>query len=67
MERAIHNAIQAVEEGPAHPLLTDAVVLLGKAKDKVADYVDAYGDPAKDGWENDYPQRVDKYGVVRSS
>lgn len=39
-ERAIWDAIQAVEVVGADPLLTEAVILLGKAKDKVADYVD---------------------------
>lgn len=39
-ESAIRNAIDAVERAGAHPLLTDAVVLLGEAKDKVSDYVE---------------------------
>lgn len=39
-ELAIREAMLAVEEAGAHPLLTDAVVLLGEAKDKVADWVD---------------------------
>lgn len=39
-ETAIHQAIQAVEAVGAHPLLTDAVILLGQAKDKVSDYID---------------------------
>jgi hypothetical protein len=39
-ERAIHDAVQAVERAGAHPLLTDAVVLLGLAKEKVADFVE---------------------------
>lgn len=39
-ELAIYNAVQAVEEVGADPLLTDAVVLLQRARDKVADYVD---------------------------
>lgn len=39
-ELAIYNAVQAVEEVGADPLLTDAVVLLQQARDKVADYVD---------------------------
>ena len=39
-ERAITDAMHAVEEAGAHPLLTDAVILLGKARDRVADYVD---------------------------
>lgn len=39
-EKAIYDAMQAVEEAGAHPLLTDAVVLLDQAKDKVADFVE---------------------------
>ena len=39
-EAAIYAAVQAVEEAGAHPLLTDAVVLLQQAREKVADYVD---------------------------
>jgi len=39
-ERAIRRAIDAVESLGAHTLLTDAVVLLGQARDKVADYVE---------------------------
>ena len=39
-ERAIHDAKHAVEAAGAHPLLTDAVVLLAKAQEKVADFVD---------------------------
>ena len=39
-EGSIRDAIEAVEAVGAHPLLTDAVVLLGQALDKVADYVD---------------------------
>lgn len=39
-ELAIRDAILAVEEVGCGVLLTEAVVLLGQAKDKVADYVD---------------------------
>lgn len=39
-ETAIRNAMLAVEDAGAHPLLTDAVILLGQAKDKVADFVE---------------------------
>ena len=42
-ELAIRNAVLAVEEMPADIRLTDAVVLLQKAKEKVADYVDSEG------------------------
>jgi hypothetical protein len=39
-EAAIRQAIAAVEAAGAHIHLTDAVVLLGHALDKVADYVE---------------------------
>lgn len=39
-ELAIRVATLAVEEVGAHPLLTEAVILLGQAREKVADYVD---------------------------
>ncbi len=39
-ERAIFDAMQAVEAMAADPQLTDAVVLLQQARDRVADYVD---------------------------
>jgi len=41
-EAAIHNAILAVEAVGADPLLTDAVLLLSEAQEKVADFVDCY-------------------------
>lgn len=39
-ERAIREAIIAVEEVGADPLLTEALVLLGHARERLADYVD---------------------------
>lgn len=39
-EMAIREAVVEVEKAGAHPLLTDAVLLLGQAREKVADYVD---------------------------
>jgi hypothetical protein len=39
-ELAIRAAMFAVERLEAHPLLTDAVIVLGEARDKVADFVD---------------------------
>lgn len=39
-EKAIHDAMIAVENEGAHPLLTDAVGLLDQARHKVADYVE---------------------------
>jgi len=46
-ELAIRSAIQIVECSGCHPFLTDAVVLLGQAQEKVADYVDS-GKPKDD-------------------
>lgn len=42
-EKAIHEAIGAVEVMGADPLLTEAVTLLSQAKDKVSDFVDRIG------------------------
>ncbi len=39
-ELAIYNAMQVVEELGADVKLTDAIILLDKAKNLVADYVD---------------------------
>ena len=39
-ELAITKAVHATEAMPADPLLTEAVILLLQARDKVADYVD---------------------------
>ncbi len=39
-EKAIYDAIQEVEKAGADPKLTDVVVMLGKAKDLLSDYVD---------------------------
>ncbi len=40
-ELAITEAMRAVEALPPDVRLTDAVILLGKARDKVADFVDS--------------------------
>lgn len=42
-ELAIREAMLAVEEMPADVRLTDAGVLLEKARNKVADFVDGVG------------------------
>lgn len=39
-ERAIHDAVQVVEAVGAHPLLTEASLLLQQAQNKVADFVE---------------------------
>lgn len=45
-ETAIRAAIAAVEAAGCHTLLTDAVILLGEAKDKVSDFVELDEAPA---------------------
>ena len=57
-ELAIRDAVAAVEQAGAHPLLTDAVNLLGQAQAKVADYVDAQS------VEEDVKALATKHGVV---
>ena len=39
-EKAIYNAMQEVEKAGADPKLTDLVIMLGKAKDLLSDFVD---------------------------
>jgi hypothetical protein len=39
-EKAIYDAVAAVEALPPDPRLTDAVILLQRARDVVADFVD---------------------------
>jgi hypothetical protein len=39
-EKAIYDAVQEVEKVGASVGLTDAVILLGKARDLVADYIE---------------------------
>ena len=39
-ELAIREAVFVVESAGAHPLLTEAVMLLQQAKEKVADFVE---------------------------
>ena len=40
-ERAIQDAVAVVEQMGAHESLTRAVILLGQAREQVANYVDA--------------------------
>lgn len=40
-ELSIYNAMQEVEKLPANEKLTEAVMLLAKAKDLVSDFVDS--------------------------
>src|SRR5690349_2059222 len=56
-ETAIRNAMIAVEEVGADPLLTDAVILLQQARDKVADYVDQVPRQAVKGRDIDQSAR----------
>lgn len=39
-EVTLYKALQAIEEAGADPLLTDAVVLIQQAREKVAEYID---------------------------
>jgi hypothetical protein len=43
-ETAIRKAMLEIEKMPADTRLTEAVVLLGQAKDKVGDFVDEFHD-----------------------
>lgn len=47
-ELAIWQAKQIVEESGCHPLLTEAIDLLGQAQSKIADYVDHHHDHRHD-------------------
>ena len=40
-EKMIYDAMQEVEKMPADTRLTEAVVLLSKAQEKVADFIDS--------------------------
>lgn len=48
VEKAIYDAVQAVEALPPDERLTNAVIALGKARDLVADFVD--GVPLGEGY-----------------
>ncbi len=41
-EKAVQDAVDEVEKMPADIRLTEAVMLLGQARDKVADYIDSF-------------------------
>lgn len=43
-ELAIFNAVQQVENLGAHPLLTEVVVLLQQARERLADWVELEGE-----------------------
>ena len=65
-ERAIYDAVQAVEEAGAHPRLTDAVVLLAQARDAVADGMEALGRTARAALSGDTKDAA-RYRALRSS
>jgi len=46
-ELAIYNLVGEIEILGAHPILTDVVVLLGKARERLADWVDLQEAEAK--------------------
>ena len=59
-EKAIYEAVQAVEALPPDERLTNAVILLGRARDLVADFVD--GVPLGEG----YPRAAPQHGEEQS-
>lgn len=55
-EKIIYEAIQEVEKVGADTGLTDAIILLSQAKDKVSDYLDkVYPEAIEYNWANDRP------------
>ena len=57
-EKAILDAMYAVEAMAADVRLTDAVILLGQAKDKVSDFVDSAAPAVPAQGEDDEHRRV---------
>jgi len=57
-ELAIHNAVQEVEKAGADQKLTEAVILLGKAKDLVGDYVDGTPEESAKPKELSYGEKI---------
>ncbi len=51
-ETAIWELKQKVEHLGAHPLLTDVVVLLGQAQERLADWVEHPGPPSVYDWDS---------------
>jgi hypothetical protein len=43
-ELAVRNAVNEVEKLPADTRLTEAILLLDQAREKIADYIDAKAD-----------------------
>lgn len=60
-ELLLRKAIAEVENLGAHPLLTDVVVLLGQARDKLADWVDLQS--AQQGVQSDVCPSCNGSGV----
>jgi len=66
-EKAIAAAVAAVEAMPADTRLTDAVCLLGRARDRVADFVDGVESDQKcDCAPPPAPQEVQTADTVRT-
>jgi hypothetical protein len=57
-ERVIQEAVDLVEQLGADVALTDAVILLGKARERVADYIDEHYDELEPRYEAEpeYPR-----------
>ena len=64
-EQAIRDAVDAVERAGCDRLLTEAVVLLQQARDKVADYVDARLPALRAQIETAWEERADASLVDR--
>lgn len=71
-ELAIRNAVRVVEGVGAHPLLTEAVVLLSEAQEKVADFVElvnemnAHAHTCHCGTAKRTPHEIGTWGCIRS-
>jgi hypothetical protein len=54
-ELAMFHMVGEIEKLGAHPLLTDVVVLLGEARNKLSDWVDLHQPKQKGNHENISP------------
>jgi hypothetical protein len=65
-ERAIRDAVLAVEQMPADVRLTEAVILLGQAQEKVANFVDGVA-PSGDDARLVAAAAPDLYAAIKSA
>lgn len=59
--------MQLVEEAGCHVLLTDAVVLLSQAREKVADFVDGHGQEERIITEGEWKSAKEHFDHVRQA